>query len=154
MKKYIRMVAGVYFTNQFQDFKNSHSQKLKMVYLDRNASIVQNTSNNIAHEAVKNGLYESIWDILRTTSTVTCVSDALDLHLDEPKSNPILKENKGFVESKVLIPINFLSTSNPKNPHLGRSGGGLGVFIVGLIDHSLSFTQKFGELQNYKDFRR
>ena len=135
-------------------FKNSHLEKIGMVYIDRNACIVQSTSNMIAHDAVKNGLYESIWDFLITTSTVTCVSDALDLHIDEPKSNPILKGNKGFVETRVLIPIQFLSSSNIKHPPLGRGDGGPGVFIVGLIDHSISFTQKVGGLKNYKDFRR
>ena len=54
-----------------------------MVYLDKNACIVQNTSNIIAHDAVRNGLYENIWDFLMTTTTVTCVSDVLDLYLDE-----------------------------------------------------------------------
>ena len=87
--------------------KNTHLEKIGVVYIDRNACIVQSTSNMIAHDAVKNGLYESIWDFLITTSTVTCVSDALDLHIDEPKSNPILKGNKGFVETRVLIPIQF-----------------------------------------------
>lgn len=61
----------------------------------------------IAHDAVKNGLYESIWDLLIKTSTVTCDIDALDLHIDAPKSNPILKGNKGFVEIRVLILIHF-----------------------------------------------
>ena len=78
-----------------------------MVYLDKNACIVQNTSNIIAHDIVRNGLYKSIWDFLITTSTVTCDSDALDLHIDEPKLNPIPKGNKGFVETRVWIPIHF-----------------------------------------------
>ena len=56
---------------------------------------------------MKDGLYESIWDFLVTTSTLTCVNDALDLHIDVPKSNYILNENKGFAEKKVLIPIHF-----------------------------------------------
>lgn len=137
-----------------REFENSHLEKIWVIYLDRNACIVQKTSNIIAHDAVKNGLYESIWDFLITTRTVTCVSDALDLHIDEPKSNQILKGNKGFVETRVLITIQFLSSSNIKHPPLGRGGGGPGVFIVGLIDHSISFTQKVGGLRNYKDFRR
>ena len=33
-----------------------------------------------------------------TTSTVTYISDALDLHIDEPKPNPILIGNEGIVE--------------------------------------------------------
>ena len=59
--------------------------KIRAVYIDRSTCIVQNTTYMIAHNAVKNGLYESIWDFLITTSTVTCASDALDLHIDEPK---------------------------------------------------------------------
>ena len=88
-----------------------------------------------------------------TTSTVTCVSDTLDLHIDEPKSDPILKGKKGFVETRVLIPIKILYTSNPENPPLWRGGGSLGVFIVGLINNSLTFSQKVGGLQKYKAFR-
>ena len=78
-------------------------------------------------------------EFLITRSTVTCVSDALDSYIDEPKSNPILKGNKEFVETRVLIPIYFLSNSNLKHPPLGRDCGGPGVFIVGLIDHSIRF---------------
>ena len=78
-----------------------------MVYLDKNACIVQNTSNIIAHDAVKNGLYESIWDFLIRTSTVICINDGIGLYIDELKSNPILKGNKGLVETRVLIPIHF-----------------------------------------------
>ena len=76
-----------------------------------------------------------------TTSTYTCISDALDLPIDEPKSNSILKGNKIFVETRVLIPIFFLSTSIMKESPLGKDCSGPGVFSVGLIDHSLSFTQ-------------
>ena len=67
-----------------------------MVYLDRSACIVQNTSNNIALDTVKNGLYESVWGFVITTKEVTCASDASDLNIDEPKSNPILKKIKDF----------------------------------------------------------
>ena len=91
---------------------------------------------------------------LITTSTVTCVSDALGLHIDEPKSNPILKINKELVETRILIPIHFLSTSNPKDPLFGRNGVGHGFLNVGLIYHSLSFIQIIIELQSYKDFRK
>ena len=135
-------------------FENSHSEEIGVVYLDRSSYIVQNTSNNIALDAVKNRFYKTVWDSLITTSIVTCVSDALGLHIDEPKSNPILKGNEGFVETRVLIPIHFLSTSNMKHLPLGRGGGGLGVFITALIDYSFSSTQKIGGLQNYKDFRK
>ena len=48
----------------------------------------------------------------------------------------------------------FLSSSNIKHPPLVRGNGGPGIFIVGLIDHSLSFTQKVGVLPNYKDIRK
>ena len=51
-------------------------------------------------------MHESIWDFLIKTSTFTCISNALDLYTDEPKSNPILKENRGLVETRLLIPIN------------------------------------------------
>ena len=78
-----------------------------MVYIDKNACIVKNTSNNIALNVVKNWLYESMWAFLITTSTVTCVSDVLDLHVDEPKSNPLLKGNKGFVKTRALTAIHF-----------------------------------------------
>ena len=77
-------------------FKNSHLDKVGVVYIGKNACIVKNIPNNIAHDAVKNGLYESIQDFLIATSIVSCVSDALDLHIDEPKSNPFLKGNKTF----------------------------------------------------------
>ena len=53
-----------------------------MVYLDENSCIIQDTLNNIVQNTVKSGLYETIWDSLITTSTVTCVSDALDLDID------------------------------------------------------------------------
>ena len=96
----------------------------------------------------------TVYVIFITKITFTCIVNALDLNIDEPKSNSILKGNKRFVETRVLISINFLSTFTPKDPSLGRGGGGPRVFIVSLIDHSLSFTQKVSQLQNYTDFRK
>ena len=134
--------------------KNSYLESTGMVYLDKNVSIVQKTSNQIGHNAVIDGLCESIWDFFIITSTVTCVTDTLDLYIDEPKSNVILGENKGFLETRVLIHIDLLSTSNPNNLLLRRGSGGPKLYIVAFIDNRISFTQKVGGLQNYTDFRR
>ena len=47
-----------------------------------------------------------------------------------------------------------MSTSNPRDQPLGRGDGGPGVYIVALIDHSISFTKKVCGLQRYTEFRR
>ena len=41
---------------------HNYFEKVGMLYLHRNAFIVQSISNNIGLNAVKNGLYESIWN--------------------------------------------------------------------------------------------
>ena len=95
-----------------------------------------------------------VWDLLITKSTVTCVSHALDLYIDEPKSDPILKGSKGFVKTRVLISIDFLSTLDLKYPPLRGNGGDPGIYIVALIHHSITFTQKVSRFQNCTEFRR
>ena len=66
---------------------------------------MQNTSNQIGYNVAIGGFYESICYFLITTSIDTCVSDALDLNINKQSSNFISKENKGSVETKVLILI-------------------------------------------------
>ena len=105
------------------------------MYIDRNAQLVQAISNCVGYEAIKKGQYNNIWEFLILTSTFTCVCDALDLHVDIPKKNPILNGNDGFIETRVLIPIDFLSTFDSKDSPLGRGRGGPGVYVVALIDH-------------------
>ena len=82
----------------------------------------------------------TVYVIFITKITFTCIVNALDLNIDEPKSNSILKGNKRFVEWRVLILIDFLPTSNPKGPPLGRGCGGSRFYFVALIDHFISFT--------------
>ena len=41
-----------------------------------------------------------------------------------------------------------------KHPYLERGSSCPGVFIVGLIDHSINFTHKVCCLKNYKEFRQ
>ena len=74
----------------------SYLGNIRLVYLLKYAFIIQNISKKNGHNLVIDGLYENILNSLIKISTVTWTSDALDLHEDEPKSNPILRENDRF----------------------------------------------------------
>ena len=89
---------------------------------------------------------------LRRTSTVIYVSDALDLHIYELKSNPISKKKKELWKQEFWFLL-ILAASNLKHSLLQRGGGGPEVYIIALIDSSISFSQKVSGLEKFKEFR-
>ena len=137
---------------------NKNLNALGLVFIDRNAGIVQEVSNKLAHYSVKNGFHSSIWEFLLLSCTFTCVADAMNLHHDEPKTHPFketeLRGNKGFVETRTLLKIDFLSNFDKMKPPLGRGGGGHGVFTVALIDHSVSFPKSKIGKYDYTHFQQ
>ena len=92
---------------------------------------------------------------LSPSATTTVIAEAFDLHVDTPKKNPVdhklLSNNKGFVETRVLLPIDRLSSHRKDSASLGRGGAGPGIYVLALIDHSVSFKQKTG--LSYTSFR-
>ena len=85
---------------------------------------------------------------------MTCISDAVDLHTDIPKKNILMKSNDGFVETCVLVGMDFLSSFDKSALPLGRGGGGPGVYVTALIGHSDSFKKKVSGGMDYKSFCR
>ena len=129
-----------------------------LTFVDRNAAICQDLLNRLGARAVElrveNDKYNYIWHFLLLNCSITCISDAVDLHRDIPKKNAFMKGNEGFVETRVLIAIDFLSTFDKGDPPLGRGGGGPGVYIVALIDHPDSFRKRVGRVMDYRQFRK
>ena len=52
--------------------ENSLLENIGVIYLNKNACVVQNTSNIIAHNAVRDGLYGSIWDFNSNKYSYLC----------------------------------------------------------------------------------
>ena len=62
--------------------------------------------------------------------------------------------NKLICGKKSIDLDQFLFTSNPKGPLLGESCAGSVIYIIKIIDHSNTFTQKIGESKSYTEFKK
>ena len=146
------------FHSLSSSISNKKLKQLGLSFVDRNAAITQDLVNRIGERAVEmkvdNGKYKDIWHFLLLHCSVTCIADAVDLHIDKPKKNAFMPENEGFVETRILVAIDFLSTGDRDDPPLGRGGGGPGVYVIALIDHQDSFRKRVGGQMNYTQFRR
>ena len=140
------------------DRKNKNILKLGLSFVDRNVAITQDLVNRVGERAVetrvKNGNYKDIWQFLLMHCSVTCIADAVDVHIDKPKKNGFMPGNEGFVETRVLVAIDFLSTGDRADPPMGRGGGGPGVYVIALIDHPDTFRRRVAGQMDYTQFRR
>ena len=128
-----------------------------MIFVDRNAALTQDLVNRIGEKAVElkvlKGKYRDIWHFLLLHCSMTCISDTVDLHTDIPKKNIFMDGNDGFVETRVLVAMDFLSSFSKKDPHLGHGGGGPGVYVTALIGHSDSFKKKKKKVSGSMDYK-
>ena len=140
------------------DRKHKNISKLGLSFVDRNVAITQDLVNRVGERAVEtrvnNGNYKDIWQFLLMHCSVTCIADAVDVHIDKPKKNGFMPGNEGFVETRVLVAIDFLSAGDRADPPMGRGGGGPGVYVIALIDHQDSFRKRVGGQMNYRQFCR
>jgi len=130
--------------------KKKNNENSTVCFVDRNTASIQSFSNKLAKEAVKNGTHKNICEYLLLNCSITCMCDAVDLHIDIPKKNG---GNNGFVETRTLVQVNFLSTFDIADPPLGRGGAGPGKFVIALIDHPYgTFVNRTGG-DNWYEFK-
>ena len=62
---------GALYTSD-RGFKNSHSEEIEVIYLEKNTCIIQNTSTDIVLDALLYRLYVSIWEFNNNKHRYMC----------------------------------------------------------------------------------